>query len=592
MWDGDTSWGAERIVIDSRSLEQIKELVKDTASGGPEYCGNMKVGYNPYFGYAVKDFVRDQDSEHSEECIPRIGDGQGIWHTHPLGLCTASEIDFNTMIEDAEVAIRGITPGIPPIDLVMTLKEGELCIKGYLPTWRVRYKVLGTYPYIIESIGPVVSGNIFNHPAYDYYGIYVEEKEDVLTKAKYYSIKVLGELQSEKTRTSENYGVYVGSQVPPHGFNVILAFMSQFRKEFWVYHELYGLMRIRVESAEPTVAEVQVSVESIGFGREKRLERLEKDHGYPLSKVSDKTAAVLGIGFLGTRVVEALGSYVGKLIVVDIDGVGSENLGYQSLYSIEDLGKYKVNAIASELLKRHLGLRVVPVRSLVPLPMHGLSQVLEDIVSKSDLVIVNFDTFEPRLTVQLAANKYRKPLIDIAVEVDSGNVWIWYPGSGLSCIGCYIVGKTEGTVRRSVYASRPQLASILSGIATEIALNILLGKVPKYNRVRVSLNGDEPKVETSAVKEDSECPYHREKCEVALELADLLGDNAKIVLEVEPWRNIDELAEELTKSFVGPLEIVARRRDESESITNLTVASLCQLRRLGYQLLLRRAAKS
>ena len=36
MWDGDTSWGAERIVIDSRSLEQIKELVKDTASGGPE----------------------------------------------------------------------------------------------------------------------------------------------------------------------------------------------------------------------------------------------------------------------------------------------------------------------------------------------------------------------------------------------------------------------------------------------------------------------------------------------------------------------------------------------------------------------------
>ena len=175
----DPGTSSSKIVVDVLALEKIEKLVEHTASGGPEHCGNMKVRYNPYLGYIASDFVKDQEKEDKLTCIPRIGSGQGIWHTHPLGLCEASETDLDTMKEDAMVALRGTSPGVAPVNLVITLDEkGKLCIKGYLPGWDVEYKIVGHYPYVIESVAPVLSGNIAKHPSYDYYGMIVEKKED------------------------------------------------------------------------------------------------------------------------------------------------------------------------------------------------------------------------------------------------------------------------------------------------------------------------------------------------------------------------------------------------------------------------------
>ncbi len=132
-------------------------------------------------------------------------------------------------------------------------------------------------------------------------------------------MKVVGELDADEIKNAEDYGVYIGAHVPPHAIAVLLAFMARFRREFWVYRELHGLMKIHVDKAEPTVVEVPVNVEPLDLGREKRLIRLEKDHGYLLSRIYGKTVAVFGAGFIGSRIVELLAGCVGKVIVVDID---------------------------------------------------------------------------------------------------------------------------------------------------------------------------------------------------------------------------------------------------------------------------------
>ncbi len=116
-----------------------------------------------------------------------------------------------------------------------------------------------------------------------------------------------------------------------------------------------------------------------------------------------------------------------------------------------------------------------------------LTQLIDDVVSRSDLVITSFDTLEPRLTVQLAAAKHGRSLIDVAVGVNDGEIRIWYPGSELACLGCYIVQKPSEIVGRSIYVSKPHLAAVLAGLAVEEALNIPLDRKPEYNRVKVVL---------------------------------------------------------------------------------------------------------
>ncbi len=83
---------ARCVIVVPESFEKVKDFIYGTAKGGPEYCGNMKVYYHPYLGYIVSGFVKNQETEHSVECIPRIGDGQGLWHTHPSGVCAVRQV--------------------------------------------------------------------------------------------------------------------------------------------------------------------------------------------------------------------------------------------------------------------------------------------------------------------------------------------------------------------------------------------------------------------------------------------------------------------------------------------------------------------
>jgi len=68
-------------------------------------------------------------------------------------------------------------------------------------------------------------------------------------------------------------------------------------------------------------------------------------------KLLESKVAVVGLGGLGSLVsmyLAALG--VGKLIVVDYDEVGVENLNRQILYTTDDIGKSKAT-VAGERLK-------------------------------------------------------------------------------------------------------------------------------------------------------------------------------------------------------------------------------------------------
>ena len=73
----------------------------------------------------------------------------------------------------------------------------------------------------------------------------------------------------------------------------------------------------------------------------------EKTQGFSLK---DKTAAVIGLGGLGTNVaVHLAGAGIGKLMLCDFDTVSESNLNRQFMYRAADVGKLKTDCLKNRL---------------------------------------------------------------------------------------------------------------------------------------------------------------------------------------------------------------------------------------------------
>ncbi len=104
--------------------------------------------------------------------------------------------------------------------------------------------------------------------------------------------------------------------------------------------------------------------------------------------------------------------------------------------------------------------------------------MVEEIIRWSDAVITTFDTLPPRLVVQLACNKYNKPLMDLAVGgPQDAEIRIW-ARRNKACIACYVSGITglskQGS-RRAIYASDPRIADLVADIALIYLERVLMG---------------------------------------------------------------------------------------------------------------------
>lgn len=88
------------------------------------------------------------------------------------------------------------------------------------------------------------------------------------------------------------------------------------------------------------------------ISRDEWNEALIARHGQELhDRFSSATAAICGLGGLGSNIAIALArAGIGRLILVDFDRVDITNLHRQQ-YKVEQIGKYKTEALAANLLE-------------------------------------------------------------------------------------------------------------------------------------------------------------------------------------------------------------------------------------------------
>jgi len=552
LWDpcSRRSFRDAKVVVDHSVMGKLSQYVEETSSGAGELCGGLNVSYNPFYGYLVWGIVRGEIDHGGAHCVPNTAGLQGIWHTHPKGLCRASGIDMATMRRDAERSIEAVIPGVPPLNMIAASGSEGVCVKSYIPSWSASCRTIsGPHAYIVEEAGPAFRGASWGM----YRLIEVEEKEDPMEGGSYYAVRIKGDLDAEEANgLSGMAGVYLAHSVPPHASATVLEFARRrIGGRLWLLDDLAGLYLVEASQGFPVVEEVEVSVASTGLGWSERMSLLESEYGFPVSSIGKSTVALFGAGFIGSRIAEVVAPYVGRLIVVDYDFVGEENIGYQSLYSLQGLDAEKASVLTRELLARHSKLRVVPVRHRVPDGRSAPSSVVWSVVESADVVVTAFDSMGPRLNVQLAASGLGKPLIDASVGLDEGVVWTWIPGGGSACIGCYLSGSAAYDATSNTYASHPVLAWMTASIAGWKAVLVASGRGGGGDVLRVSLGGDGvPRVRREVIVEDKGCPYHSGKVRLSLK-SELRGVSLRVELDEEPWMPVSRVLERLESILKG-----------------------------------------
>lgn len=136
--------------------------------------------------------------------------------------------------------------------------------------------------------------------------------------------------------------------------------------------------------------------------------------------------AVVGAGAIGSPLAFGLSRlpWVSRLTLVDGDRVALSNLPRQPWYAVDDLGRFKVAALA-EALKDEVPLKVVPAY----VESEG-AELLSDV----DLVVEGTDNWPARLAVAAASRRAGIPWVFASAVGEAGMTHLFLPDA--PCLHC------------------------------------------------------------------------------------------------------------------------------------------------------------
>lgn len=126
-----------------------------------------------------------------------------------------------------------------------------------------------------------------------------------------------------------------------------------------------------------------------------------------IASLEDKIILVIGIGGVGGTALEALArSGFKKFILIDADKVDASNLNRQVLYTIDDIGKEKVQVAKERLLKINKDFEIKTITTKI-----GEAKLDELSLGKIDFIVDAIDFVEGKLHIYEFAQKNHIPFI-------------------------------------------------------------------------------------------------------------------------------------------------------------------------------------
>ena len=134
-------------------------------------------------------------------------------------------------------------------------------------------------------------------------------------------------------------------------------------------------------------------------------------------KIISSNVLVVGIGGLGCPLVTYLAaSGVGTIGILDYDKVELSNLNRQTLFNLNDVGKFKVKQAKKHINKINKKVKVITFNKKL------ISRNIEVILKKFDIICDGTDNYNTRYLINDYCKKSRKILITAAISKFDGHL--------------------------------------------------------------------------------------------------------------------------------------------------------------------------
>ena len=187
-------------------------------------------------------------------------------------------------------------------------------------------------------------------------------------------------------------------------------------------------------------------------------------------KILNSKVLIIGIGGLGCPLLTYLSaSGVGTVGIADPDKVEISNLNRQTLFTVDDIGKYKVNQAKINIKKNNNKIKIKIFRKRIT------SVNIKTIIKDFDVICDGTDNFETRYLINDECKKNKKILISAAISKFNGHLYKFNFKKKASCYRCFMPDKPSLERNCETEGIFSPVAGILGSLQANEVLKTILG---------------------------------------------------------------------------------------------------------------------
>jgi len=150
-------------------------------------------------------------------------------------------------------------------------------------------------------------------------------------------------------------------------------------------------------------------------------------------KILNSKVLIIGIGGLGCPLLTYLAaSGVGTIGIVDHDKVEIGNLNRQTLFTLNDIGKFKVAQAKSNILKTNKKIKIITFKKKITLK--NIHSIFKDF----EIICDGTDNYKTRYLINDECKKKKKILISAAISKFDGHLYKFNFKKKGSCYRCFM----------------------------------------------------------------------------------------------------------------------------------------------------------
>ncbi len=246
---------------------------------------------------------------------------------------------------------------------------------------------------------------------------------------------------------------------------------------------------------------------NLGLNDFKRFERqivLKKIGVNGQKKIFNSKVLIIGIGGLGCPLLTYLvASGVGTLGLVDSDKVEISNLNRQTLFSISDIGRYKVEQAKKIINKTNKKIKVTIFKKKITL------KNINSIIKNYDVICDGTDNFDTRYLINDECKKNKKILISAAISKFDGHLYKFDFKKKVPCYRCFMPEKPRLEKNCETEGIFSPVAGILGSLQANEVLKTILGFKDSLNNEIVIFDSIKSNFRKAKLRKNPTC---KNKC--------------------------------------------------------------------------------